>query len=147
MSSLYHLYHKIWKMNFAKLTNTLSNDHEKLSTDQMQNLSFKGCSDPSHFIFEINCGKKRIRHSTLWSRSGNSLLNFNVVVCRIRLFPTLISKIKWLRCMYALLISSESSIWLIKNDSFAWSNKIRCQLWLQIFPTTMFQTRTFVLTF
>jgi len=26
--------------------------------------SFKGSSDPSHFIFEINVGKGRIRHRT-----------------------------------------------------------------------------------
>ena len=25
---------------------------------------FKGSSDPSHFIFEINVGKSRIRHTT-----------------------------------------------------------------------------------
>jgi len=26
--------------------------------------TFKGCLDPSHFIFETNFGKKRIRHTT-----------------------------------------------------------------------------------
>ena len=26
--------------------------------------NFKGSSDPNHFIFEINVGKKRIRHGT-----------------------------------------------------------------------------------
>jgi len=65
---------------------------------------FKGSSDPSHFIFEINDGKRRIRNRTtlnlnfqkILSRSRNSSFNFRVVVCRIRLFPTLISKIKWL---------------------------------------------------
>ena len=37
----------------------------------------------SHFIFLINVGKKRIRHTM-------------TLLCRIRLFPTVISKIKWL---------------------------------------------------
>ena len=68
----------------------------------------KGGPDPSHFIFEITIGMKRIRHGTslnlikwshlqsICSRSRNLPFNFSVVVCRIRLFPTLISKIKWL---------------------------------------------------
>ena len=65
---------------------------------------FKGSQDRSHFIFETNVGKRRIRHRTtlnlkfqsILRRSRNSSLNSRVVVCRIRLFPTLISKIKWL---------------------------------------------------
>jgi len=72
---------------------------------QLTVLDFKGSSDPSHFIFEIDAGKSRIRHITtlnlnlqsMLSRSENSSFNFRVVVCWIRLFPTLISKIKWLR--------------------------------------------------
>ena len=37
------------------------------------------------------------RHlKSIWSRSRIPSFNFSVVVCRIRLFPTLISKIKWL---------------------------------------------------
>ena len=63
---------------------------------------FKGSSDQNHFIFEINVGKRRIRHITtlnlslqpIFSRSRNSPFNIRVVVCRIRLFPTLVSKIK-----------------------------------------------------
>ena len=59
--------------------------------------------DPSHFIFEINVGKSRIRHimtlylilQSILIRSWNSSVNFRVVVRRIRLFPTLIAKIKW----------------------------------------------------
>ena len=39
--------------------------------------NFKGSSDPSHFIFEINIGRSRI------------------VLCRIRWFPTWTLKIKW----------------------------------------------------
>ena len=64
----------------------------------------KGSPYPSHFTFEINVGKGRIRHTTILnlklqsilSQSRNSEFNFKVVVCRIRLFPTLISKINWL---------------------------------------------------
>ena len=72
---------------------------------------FKGSTDPSRFIFEISVGKGRIRHittlnlnlqSTL-SRSGNLSFNFRFVVCRIRLFPTLISKIKWLESELPLI--------------------------------------------
>ena len=66
---------------------------------------FKGSSNPSHFIFEINVEKGRIRHRTTLDLNLQSILilsryssfKFIVVVCRIRLFPTLISKIKWLR--------------------------------------------------
>ena len=68
------------------------------------NKIFKGSPDPSHYIFEINVGKMRIRHrttlnlnlQTILSRSKKLSFNFRVVACRIRLFPTLISKIKWL---------------------------------------------------
>ena len=64
----------------------------------------KGSSDPIHSLFEINVGKSRIRHITtlnlnfqlILSQSRNFSFNFRVVVCRIRPFPTLISKIKWL---------------------------------------------------
>ena len=58
----------------------------------------------SHFIFEINVGKSRIRHTTTPNLNDELLdrlkidcrFNFRVVLYRIRLFPTLISKIKWL---------------------------------------------------
>ena len=64
----------------------------------------KGSSDSSPFKFEINVGKRRIRHITtlsmnfqsVFSQPRNSSFNFRVVLCRIRLFPTLISKIEWL---------------------------------------------------
>ena len=66
---------------------------------------FNDSSDQSHFIFGINVWKSRIRHGTTldWnlkstlSRSRNSLFCFRVVLCHIRLFPTLLSKIKCLR--------------------------------------------------
>ena len=45
----------------------------------------KDSPDPSHLIFEIDVGKRRIRQD-----------NDRVVPCRIRFFPTLISKGKWL---------------------------------------------------
>ena len=34
---------------------------------------------------------------SIWSQPRNSSFNVRVVLCRIRLFPTLISKIKWLK--------------------------------------------------
>ena len=67
--------------------------------------SLKGSSDPSHFIFEVNVEKSRIRHTRNlklndefpvdWLKIDRRF-EFNVVLCRIRLLPTLISKIKWL---------------------------------------------------
>jgi len=65
---------------------------------------FKGSPYPSHFIFEINVGKMRIRHTMTLKMNDEFLdrlkiywkFKFTVVVFRIRLFPTLISKIKWL---------------------------------------------------
>ena len=73
----------------------------------------KGSSDQSHFIFEINVGKRRIRVGSsdvvrLWIQMNwserkilQSVLsrykyNSRAVLCRIRLFPTLILKIKYL---------------------------------------------------
>ena len=35
--------------------------------------SFKGSLDPSHFIFEINVGKGRIRHRTILNLGQSSL--------------------------------------------------------------------------
>ena len=84
---------------------------------------FKGSPDQSHFIFELNVGQRRIRHTTTlnlnlqsissWSR--NSSFYFRVVVCRIRLFPTSISKIKWLGSELPL-----RTLWLVirKFDFF-----------------------------
>ena len=76
--------------------------------------NFKGGPDHSHFIFEINVGKSRIRHRTtlklnnlllILSRSRKSSFNLSVVLGRIRLFPTSISKIKWLKVLTTLKIS------------------------------------------
>ena len=54
---------------------------------------FKDSPDPSHFIFENNVGKSRIRPCTTLNLDDAI---FEFLLCRIRLFPTLISKIKWL---------------------------------------------------
>ena len=64
----------------------------------------KGSPDPSHCTVQINIEKGRSSIERLWngiSRSTKKRLNmasfkFRVVLRRIRLFPTLISKIKWL---------------------------------------------------
>ena len=55
-------------------------------------------------FFEINVGKRRIRHRTTLNLNSKSILirsrissfNFSVVLCRIRLFPSFILKINWL---------------------------------------------------
>ena len=74
--------------------------------DGRRHNNFKDSPDPSHFIFEIIVGKSRIRHRTVldfeWeiislspqNRLNMPWLKFRVVLCRIRLFPTLISKNK-----------------------------------------------------
>ena len=85
--------------------------------------NFKGSSDPSQFIFEINVGKSRIRHWTtlnlnhaIFNRFWVDLkFNFGVVLCRIRLFPTLISKIKWLCYELPLISSSKMDIFWQKS--------------------------------
>ena len=67
-------------------------------------LKIKGSSDPNHFIFEINDGKSRIWDTTTLKLNDKFLdrlkidwtFKFRVVLCRFRLFPTLISKRKWL---------------------------------------------------
>ena len=56
---------------------------------------FKGSSDQNHFIFELNVGKSRIRHRTTMNYELLDRLKIRVVLCRIRLFPTFNSKIKW----------------------------------------------------
>ena len=61
---------------------------------------FKGSSDPNHFIFWNKC---RIRHRTtlnfiftrFWVDRIWIIIQNPVVLCRIRLFPTMISKMKW----------------------------------------------------
>ena len=68
-------------------------------------LQFKGSPDQSHFIFEINVGKSRIRHITTLNLNDISSIDFASIQKFIILFqsrclsdptPTLISKIKWL---------------------------------------------------
>ena len=65
---------------------------------------FKGSPALNHFIFEINVGKGRTRHTTTLNLNDEFFdqpkidcrLKFGVVLCRIRSFPAWISKIKWL---------------------------------------------------
>ena len=44
----------------------LNKSREILSRNSLQilEMTIKGSQDPSHFIFEINIGKRRIRHGT-----------------------------------------------------------------------------------
>ena len=57
----------------------------------------------SHFIFEINVGKGRTRHTTTMNQNDeypdrlkiDCRFKFRVVLCWIRPLPKLISKIKW----------------------------------------------------
>ena len=64
---------------------------------------FKGSPEPIHFIFEINVGKSRIRHRTTLNLNDvdfesifKFIIQFRVLLCRMRPFPTWISKLKWL---------------------------------------------------
>ena len=78
-------------------------DDNELTDDLIPQILFKGSPDLNHLIFEINVGKGRIRHKTTLNLNDEFLdrlkidcrFKFRVVLCRIRLFPTLISKIKW----------------------------------------------------
>ena len=63
-----------------------------------------GSPDQSNYWWEINVGNSRIRHKTTQKLKDGFLdrlkmdwrFKFRVVICRIRPFPTLISKIEWL---------------------------------------------------
>ena len=97
----------------------------------------KGCQYPSHFTFEINVGKRRIlklNHSEIewWisrltqTRLKIRFFKFRVVLCRIRLVPTLFSKIKWLA--YGLPIYNLS---YQKQDVFLgniWPEEVICDI-------------------
>ena len=57
----------------------------------LENIHFiKGSSGTCHFIFQVNVGKRRIRHrkklnlnlTSILSQSRNSSFNFSVVVCQ-----------------------------------------------------------------
>ena len=83
-------------------------------------MEFKGI--PGHFIFEFNVGKSRIWHTTKLKLNDEFLdrfqfdcrwrhFKFRVVLSRIRLFPTMISKIKWSELPLILFLFSN----LVKN--------------------------------
>ena len=92
---------------------------------------FKGSSDQSHFIFEINVGKSRIRHITtlnlnnifqsILSRSRNSSLN----QCRCMSDPTLSdvdfkNKMAW---VWTTLNNSETNLgelWILYRIGLNW---------------------------
>ena len=101
---------------------------------------FKGSPNPSHFIFEINVGRMRIRHITtlnlnlqsISSWSISPLFNSRVVVCRIRSLPTLISKIKWLRSGLSLVLKNSAATveflkqkWLLLSFGPCYDKKLR----------------------
>ena len=71
------------------------------SPEEQKDKSFKRSAEPSDFIFEIDVGKKSVQHKTTLNLSFQSILSrsrnsftFRVVVYRIRLFTTSISKNK-----------------------------------------------------
>ena len=76
---------------------------------------------------------------SILSRFRNSSFNLRVVVCRIRLFPTLISKIKWLGSGLPLKNWVKSIFgprkrldwWFHQWPSFfqSWSLKLECRWW------------------
>ena len=100
---------KIWKDKIwaAKRKNSIqANKIQNSKFTKVGSRIIKGSPDPSHFIFEINLGKSRIRHTTTLKLNdefprrlqidlrSRYLIKFRVVLCRIRHLPTLISKIK-----------------------------------------------------
>ena len=90
--------HQQQSRTFASLKNSVT---EKVID---KNGHFKGSPDQTHFIFEINVGEGRIRHRRTQESNfqidskttEDDIIESRFVLCRIRLFPTLISKIKWL---------------------------------------------------
>ena len=79
-------------------------------------LHFKGSPNPSHLFFEINVGKGQIRQRTTLHLNDvisnrvdrdKSSSNSIAVLCRIRPFPTLISKNKWLGIRLPLSIRNQ----------------------------------------
>ena len=94
----------------------------------------KGSPDPSHFMFEINVGiLDRIRYRTApnfeWRRFNRfwKLTSFKlrVVLSRNRLFPKLISKIKWLVYELPLRVSlkldefSSNTVWFMVRKTYS----------------------------
>ena len=51
-------------------------EYKKSVVQEKTVLDFKGSSDPSHFIFEINVGKSRIRHLTTLNLNEATLNRF-----------------------------------------------------------------------
>ena len=103
-----------WRQRWNRLVLCPTQDMSQLSCQANDNTlqrilkywTFKGSSYPSHLIFEINVGKRRIGHRTTpkfkidskWIKESSMKMasfEFEVVLYRIRLFPTLISKINW----------------------------------------------------
>ena len=102
-------------------------------------LILKGSSDPSHFIFEKNVGKSRIRHRTTLNLNNEFLgrlkidrkFKFRVVIWRIRHFPTLISNIKWLESELPLIFLNVIRFYRVQ-EIFQNSNfKFGISAWLQ----------------
>ena len=71
---------------------------KKLAGQDLHRKLFKGSSDLTHFIFEINVGKSRTRHSATLKLNNEFLNRLKIALRfkfnRIRLFPPMISKIK-----------------------------------------------------
>ena len=103
---------------------------------------FKGSPYPSHFIFEINVGKRQIRHTTTLTLNDEFRdrlkidwkFKFRIDICRIRLFPTLIWKIKWLGSELPLSLNchfrgkitkmiTRLNSWIFTNSPYIWFSR------------------------
>ena len=110
------LYHFSYKRSRDRWTGDLSNGPWSVSGPFHWSVDLLRVLQ-SHFIFQINIGKRRIRLTTTLKLNGEFLdrlgigwrFKFRVVLCRIRLLPTLISKIKWLWSELPLNRSDRSS--------------------------------------
>ena len=80
--------------------------------DRPISLSIKGSPNQSHTIFDGKVGSD-IERLWIWLTSSSidfesiKKFNFRVVLCRIRRFPTLVGKIKWLE--HGLPFKNDSS--------------------------------------
>ena len=93
-----------------------------LLIDFLIDLKFKGSPDPSHFIIEWWISRSTQNRSKIMS------FKFRVVLCRIRLSPTLFFKNKITWVWTTLKLFKKFSKTLIKTIYFSSKSSINCQI-------------------
>ena len=87
------------------------------------NENFIGCSDPSHLIFGINVGKRRIRHTMALKLNNESLNRLKIQIQSQSMSDPPLSdidfKVKWLRTGLSLIFKFHT--WV----HFQWQSKLK----------------------